>query len=173
MSNQTFQHEKRDFNPSLNGYRGFCALLVFGFHLGSAGVVALPHGTWLEDGMRELWTSLAYGVEMFFMISGFVILGSLLRHATLRGFLQDRFVRIYSAWIPALMAVTAVCVVLHMKMFAGASVSVGLGIFLANLFLLPPLLPFPLVHQGSWSLSYEWVFYLSAVTGLWLVRRRA
>ncbi|HEY3850516.1 MAG TPA: acyltransferase, partial [Steroidobacteraceae bacterium] len=173
MSGQTFLHEKRDFNPSLNGYRGFCALLVFGFHLGSAGVVARPHGGWLEDGATELWTSLAYGVEMFFMISGFVILGSLLRHATLRGFLQDRFVRIYSAWVPALVAVTAVCVVLHMKMFAGASVPAGLGIFIGNLFLLPPLLPLPLVHQGSWSLSYEWVFYLSAVAGLWLVRRRA
>jgi polysaccharide biosynthesis protein PslH len=173
MSSQTFLHQKRDFNASLNGYRGFCALLVFGFHLGSAGVVALPHGSWLEDGVTELWTSLAYGVEMFFMISGFVILGSLLRHATLLGFLQDRFVRIYSAWIPALIAVTAVCVVLHMKMFAGASVSAGLGIFIGNLFLLPPLLPLPLVHQGSWSLSYEWVFYLSAVAGLWLVRRRA
>jgi peptidoglycan/LPS O-acetylase OafA/YrhL len=173
MSTPTSLHQKRDFNASLNGYRGFCALLVFGFHLGSAGVVALPHGSWLEDGATELWTSLAYGVEMFFMISGFVILGSLLRHATLRGFLQDRFVRIYSAWIPALIAVTAVCVVLRMKMFAGASVPAGLGIFVGNLFLLPPLLPLPLVHQGSWSLSYEWVFYLSAVAGLWLVRRRA
>jgi peptidoglycan/LPS O-acetylase OafA/YrhL/glycosyltransferase involved in cell wall biosynthesis len=173
MSSQTSLPEKRDFNASLNGYRGFCALLVFGFHLGSAGVVARPHGSWLENGVAELWTSLAYGVEMFFMISGFVILGSLLRHATLRGFLEDRFVRIYSAWIPALIAVTAVCVVLRMKMFAGVSVAGGLGIFIANLFLLPPLLPLPLVHQGSWSLSYEWVFYLSAVAGLWLVRRRA
>jgi peptidoglycan/LPS O-acetylase OafA/YrhL len=173
MTGRPQPHDRRDFNASLNGYRGFCALLVFGFHLGSAGVVALPHGNRLEDGAAELWTSLAYGVEMFFMISGFVILGSLLRHATLRGFLQDRLVRIYSAWIPALMAVTAVCVVLHMKMFANVGVAAGLGIFIGNLFLLPPLAPLPLIHQGSWSLSYEWVFYLSAVAGVWLIRRRA
>jgi polysaccharide biosynthesis protein PslH len=173
MSSQISLHGKRDFNASLNGYRGFCALLVFGFHLGSAGVVALPHGSRLADAAAELWISLAYGVEMFFMISGFVILGSLLRHATLRGFLEDRFVRIYSAWVPALIAVTAVCVVLRMKMFAGVSALAGLGIFTGNLFLLPPLLPLPLVHQGSWSLSYEWVFYLSAVAGLGLARRRA
>lgn len=164
---------KRDFNASLNGYRGFCALLVFGFHLGSAGVVTLPHGSRVGDGVAELWISLAYGVEMFFMISGFVILGSLLRHATLRGFLQDRFVRIYSAWIPALIAVTAVCVVLRMKMFAEATIPGGLGIFFGNVFLLPPLLPLPLVHQGSWSLSYEWVFYLLAVLGVLLMRRRS
>jgi polysaccharide biosynthesis protein PslH len=161
------------FNPALNGYRGFCALLVFCFHLGSAGVVTLPHGSRAADAAAQLWISLAYGVEMFFMISGFVILGSLLRHATLRGFLEDRFIRIFSAWVPALVAVTAVCVLANMKMFADAGVAKSLGIFLANLFLLPPILPLPLVHQGSWSLSYEWMFYLSAVAGAWLVRRRA
>jgi polysaccharide biosynthesis protein PslH len=166
-------NKKQDFNASLNGYRGFCALSVFGFHLGSAGVVSLPGGTLLKDAAANLWTSLAYGVEMFFMISGFVILGSLLRHATLKGFLQDRFIRIYSAWVPALAAVTAVCVVLKMKMFTDVSLLKGLGIFTGNLLLLPPLLPLPLVHQGSWSLSYEWVFYISAVSGAWLLRRKA
>jgi peptidoglycan/LPS O-acetylase OafA/YrhL len=166
-------NKKQDFNAALNGYRGFCALLVFAFHLGSAGVVSLPGGTLLKDAAANLWASLAYGVEMFFMISGFVILGSLLRHATLKGFLQDRFIRIYSAWVPALVAVTAVCMVLKMKMFTDVNLLEGLGIFIGNLFLLPPLLPLPLVHQGSWSLSYEWVFYISAVTGAWLLRRSA
>ena len=164
---------ERSFNPALNGYRGFCALLVFCFHLGSAGVVTLPHGSRAADAVAQLWISLAYGVEMFFMISGFVILGSLLRHATLRGFLEDRFVRIFSAWVPALAAVTAVCVLANMKMFADAGTAKSIGIFLANLLLLPPILPLPLVHQGSWSLSYEWMFYLAAVAGAWSMRRRA
>ena len=163
---------RQDFNTSLNGYRGFCALSVFLFHLGSAGVVSWPRGALIKDAAAFLWTSLAYGVEMFFMISGFVILGSLLRHSTLRGFLQDRFIRIYSAWLPALVAVATVCIVLKMKMFTGASALEDLGIFAGNLFLLPPLLPLPLVHQGSWSLSYEWVFYISAATGAWLLRGR-
>src|SRR5216684_6009488 len=165
-------NKKHDFNAALNGYRGFCALLVFVFHLGSAGVVSLPGGTVLKDAAAYLWASLAYGVEMFFMISGFVILGSLLRHATLKGFLQDRFIRIYSAWVPALVAVTTVCIALKMKMFTDVSFLEGLGIFTGNLFLLPPLVALPLVHQGSWSLSYEWVFYMSAVAGAWLLRRK-
>jgi peptidoglycan/LPS O-acetylase OafA/YrhL len=165
-------NKKHDFNAALNGYRGFCALLVFAFHLGSAGVVSLPSGTLLKDAAANLWISLAYGVEMFFMISGFVILGSLLRHATLKGFIQDRFIRIYSAWLPALAAVTVVCIALKMKMFTDVSFLEGFGIFAGNLLLLPPLLPLPLVHQGSWSLSYEWVFYISAVIAAWLLRRK-
>ncbi len=171
MRRDTSVGNKRDFNPALNGFRGFCALAVFLFHLGSAGVVSWPKGALVKDAAAYLWVSLAYGVEMFFMISGFVILGSLLRHSTLRGFLQDRFIRIYSAWVPALVAVASVCIVLKMKMFTGTSALEDLGIFAGNLILLPPLLPLPLVHQGSWSLSYEWIFYISAATGAWLLRK--
>lgn len=173
MRPDTSVSNEQGFNAALNGYRGFCALSVFLFHLGSAGVVSWPRGTLIKDAAAHLWTSLAYGVEMFFMISGFVILGSLLRHSTIRGFLQDRFIRIYSAWVPALVAVATVCIVLKMKMFTGAGALQDLGIFAGNLLLLPPLLPLPLVHQGSWSLSYEWVFYISAASGAWLLRRRA
>jgi peptidoglycan/LPS O-acetylase OafA/YrhL len=68
------------------------------------------------------------------------------------------------------MAVATVCIILKMKMFSGAGAWEELGILAGNLFLLPPLLPLPLVHQGSWSLSYEWVFYISAATGAWLLR---
>ncbi|HZF15734.1 MAG TPA: acyltransferase [Steroidobacteraceae bacterium] len=162
--------EPRNFNVALNGYRGLCALLVFGFHLGSAGVVAWPSGSALADEAASLWMSLAYGVDMFFMISGFVIVASLARHATVGGFLRDRFVRIFSAWVPTVIAVTAICLAFHMKVFADVSLSEGIGIFVANLLLLPPLLPIPLIHMVSWSLTYEWVFYLTAAAGA-LIRR--
>jgi len=158
-------HPRQGFNTALNGYRGLCAALVFVYHLGSAGVMPLPRGDAFSDGLTFLWSSLAYGVEMFFMISGFVILGSLLRHASVAEFLKDRFIRIFSAWVPALVAVTLVCSALNMKMLADLSFLERLGIFTANLLLLPPLVPLPLIHFGSWSLTYEWVFYFTAATG--------
>lgn len=161
---------KPGFNTALNGYRGLCALLVFFFHLGSAGVVQWPGGSAVADGLGAVWMSFKYGVEMFFMISGYVILGSLLRHATVRGFLQDRAIRIFSAWIPALLAVTAVCLVFRMKVFADITPLEGFGLFIANLFLLPPIVHIPMIHQVSWSLSYEWVFYLVAALSVFLYR---
>jgi peptidoglycan/LPS O-acetylase OafA/YrhL len=164
--------ERQGFNTALNGYRGLCATLVFIYHLGSAGVMPLPRGDALSDDLTYLWSSLAYGVEMFFMISGFVILGSLLRHASVAEFLKDRFIRIFSAWVPALAAVTLVCSALNMKMLADLSLLERLGIFAANLLLLPPLVPLPLIHFGSWSLTYEWVFYFTAATGALLLRYR-
>lgn len=167
----TARARRADFNTSLNGYRGVCALLVFLFHLGSAGVMSWPGGTPLTDWIAVVWMSLKYGVEMFFMISGYVIFGSLLRHASIRGFLQDRVIRIFSAWVPALLAVTAVCVVFRMKVFADTTALEGLALFVANLFLLPPIVHIPMIHQVSWSLSYEWVFYLVASLSLLLYRR--
>ena len=158
------------FNYSLNGYRGFCALLVFLFHSGNAGVISTVGMGAATD---FLWTSLRYGVEMFFMISGYVILGSLARHASLAKFLVDRFIRIYSAWVPALVAVSVVCALFNAKMFENLSLPQGLSLFLANLFLLPPFSSAELVHRGSWSLSYEWIFYFAAAVGTLLLRLRA
>jgi peptidoglycan/LPS O-acetylase OafA/YrhL len=156
------------FNRALNGYRGFCALLVFIYHAGNAGVISTIE---LGAATDYVWTSLRYGVEMFFMISGYVILGSLLRHASVAEFLKDRAIRIYSPWVPALATVSLVCAVFQAKMFAHVNASEGIGLFLVNLLLLPPFVPTPLVHRGSWSLSYEWVFYLAAAAISLLLRR--
>jgi peptidoglycan/LPS O-acetylase OafA/YrhL len=158
------------FNRSLNGYRGFCALLVFLFHAGNAGVISTVALGVVPD---FLWTSLRYGVEMFFMISGYVILSSLLRHASLVQFLTDRFIRIYSAWMPALVSISIACAAFNAKMFEGLSAPEGFRLFFANLLLLPPFASVPLVHWGSWSLTYEWVFYFAAAIGAMLLRRRA
>jgi len=162
---------RTDFNVALNGYRGLCASVVFVYHLGSSGILPWPSGSPVADATSYLWNSLAYGVEMFFMISGFVILGSLLRHPSVGGFLKDRFVRIFSAWVPALIAVTAVSVVFAIRPFDHAGPLETAGLFVGNLLLLPPIVPFPMVHRGSWSLSYEWVFYLLAAAGVLLYRR--
>lgn len=171
MQTPPTKDSRTDFNLTLNGYRGLCAMFVFVFHLGSAGVIDWPSGTPVKDAAYHLWASLSYGVDMFFMISGFVILGSLLRHDSVGDFLQDRAIRIFSAWVPAVIAVAIICVAFKMKMFADVTVSEGVWIFVANLFLLPPLVPVPLLHIGSWSLTYEWVFYLTAAAGALAYRR--
>lgn len=159
-----------NFNVMLNGYRGLCALLIFVYHVFNSRLVAWPLDTPLQRSVDFLWTSFRYGVEMFFMISGFVILGSLLRHDSVSGFLKDRFVRIFSVWIPVLLVLTLIGSITKLEMFAGLAPWQTLELFAANLVLLPPLLPLPVIHTGSWSLTYEWVFYLAASGALLLWR---
>ena len=74
MQNPAPKSQGPEFNVALNGYRGLCALLVFVFHVGSAGVTDWPADSLGGEATGYLWSSLTYGVEMFFMISGFVIL---------------------------------------------------------------------------------------------------
>jgi peptidoglycan/LPS O-acetylase OafA/YrhL len=179
MQRRPATDSRAEFNVTLNGYRGLCAMFVLVFHLGSAGVIAWPFrqtqdagiGALIKEGIYHLWASLSYGVDMFFMISGFVILGSLLRHERVGRFIQDRCIRIFTVWVPALCAVTLICVAFRMKVFADTTLAEGIWIFVANLFLLPPLAPLPLIHIGSWSLTYEWVFYLTAAAGALAYRR--
>jgi len=126
-------NKKHDFNAALNGYRGFCALLVFVFHLGSAGVVSLPSGTLLKDAAANLWISL----DMASKCSHDQRLRNPRKPAAPRNAQRLPPGQIhphYSAWMPALAAVTLVCIALNMKMFTDASFLEGLGIFAGNLF---------------------------------------
>jgi len=157
----------KSYNAPLNGYRGLCALAVFLYHAIGAGLVPLS-----ELGVLGYASStLRYGVELFFMISGFVIAGSLQRQPEIGAFLRDRFIRIYSAWAPAVAVLTLAMWALRFKLFEDVTASRALGIFLLNFYLVPPFVPQswqtadglqPYVNPASWSLTYEWVFYLAA-----------
>jgi peptidoglycan/LPS O-acetylase OafA/YrhL len=91
----------------------------------------------------------SFGVELFFLISGFVILMSA-RQATLQTFVAARAVRLYPAfWI----CCTLTYVISSLQM------SWEFGTFLANMTMLPGLLNAPYMHQTYWSLALEFQFY--------------
>jgi len=156
------------YNPYVHGLRGFAAVSVFVFHIFSAKVIALS-GPWQV--IQSASGALQYGVELFFMISGYVILGSLLRHDSLRAFFADRLLRIYPAFLLPLVLVFITGPFMGWGFFAGIGIGDYLSDFLANLTFLPTIFPVPLAHWAAWSLSYEWAFYLSAAALLFLGRR--
>jgi peptidoglycan/LPS O-acetylase OafA/YrhL len=158
------------FSRNVNGFRGLCVLLVFLHHVAHSGLVpgADPNAAW-QLALQELFLSFGYGVELFFMISGYVIVQSLRRHASVRAFLFDRVLRIFPVWLPLGLVLAAGCLVTGKIGFVPSEPSWWLPVTLANLALLPPLMPLPLVHPASWSLSYEWLFYIACagVAVLW------
>ena len=156
------------YNPNSHGLRGFAALSVFVFHIFSARVIGWP-ANW--DGVVEASGALQYGVELFFMISGYVILASLLRHDSLRAFFTDRLLRIYPAFLLPVVLVFVTGPFMRWGFFAGIGVADYLADFLGNLLFLPTIFPVPLAHWAAWSLSYEWVFYLVAAALVFLGRR--
>ncbi|MDB5894071.1 MAG: hypothetical protein JWQ88_1602 [Rhodoferax sp.] len=161
-----------NYSPNINGFRGICVLLVFLHHVANSGLPpAAEAGSLWQNGVHDLFMSFGYGVELFFMISGYVIVNSLRRHATIGSFLMDRVLRIFPVWVPVALFLFVARGVAGGG-FAHDALPSWLMLSLANLLLLPPLLPVSLLHPASWSLTYEWVFYLASALAAVLWRQR-
>ncbi len=156
--------------PALDGLRGCAVLLILlGHFVGSSPLLDGPPGS-RRSYVRFCFGLCGTGVDLFFVLSGFLIGGILLDHREsprmLRAFYLRRFVRIVPvAWL---------CVGLSVVLFGFASGRAGVGIpwwcglaFTTNLYLaaanrwiLTPL-------TAQWSLGIEEQFYLVFP---WIVR---
>ena len=158
------------FYPSLQGLRGFSALSVLLLHI----YLMAAHGGFFPNTLRPMeiaWGALGQGVPLFFMISGFVIPYSLVRHGDLRRFAVDRILRIFPLFMILHLVVFAIGPMVGYKWMSGVDLIEYLKIFFGNLFFLAPVLDLPLAQQNSWSLTYEFGFYLVLGFG-WLAMRR-
>ena len=145
----------------MEGLRGLAVFLVFLVHyLGELLPYMAPIG--------RPWPLSAYvhllgrtGVDLFFVLSGYLIYGSLLRRQQeLKPYLYRRVERIY----PTFLAVLAIYLLVSWAMPAqsklpGGFVAATLYI-LQNVLLLPGLFPIAPIITVAWSLSYECFFYL-------------
>jgi peptidoglycan/LPS O-acetylase OafA/YrhL len=157
---------RQEFNPYIQGARGAFCLLLFIFHVANSG---LPSFGFLSAGAaNHFLLSLQYGVELFFGISGYVIIGAVLRTNDPWKFLRDRAIRI----LPVLWATMPLVLTLE---YFGHRFGVNdiplfelVPVLFGNLLCLPPVVPIPLLHQAAWSLSFEFSFYVFAAVSIWL-----
>ncbi|WP_221364113.1 acyltransferase family protein [Sphingomonas jinjuensis] len=159
---QAGHRRPQSFNASVHGARGLFATLVFCFHVANSG---LPN-FWADDAWPAAWLfqSLKFGVELFFGISGFVIIGALARAPSIRAFLWDRATRIYPLLWLTLIAITLVALATGRWM-------PPFGDWLLNFLAPPPLVALPQVNPAAWSLGYEISFYALCAAG-WAARTR-
>ena len=139
---------------ALDSLRGLAALAVVAYHYtGGFEEVVGPHS-------RPVHAFLLghFGVELFFVISGFVIAWTLERSTSLRAFAVSRIARLYPAYLAALALIGAVLFGLgfnpqHISPFALApNLAIGL----------PPLIHQPNLDPSFWTLGLEVVFYTLA-----------
>lgn len=156
------------FNPNVHGARGLFAFLVFLFHVENSG---LPTSPFLRDGLVDgMLRSSEYGVELFFCISGFVVVDSLASRRSAAAFLRDRAIRILPVLWTSLLVIIPLGWLAH-KPGDDLPLATLAWLLPANMLVLPGALPLPAIHAAAWSLSYEWVFYLVCAAG-WMLRRR-
>ena len=158
---------RRERLPALDLLRFVAAAMVLLFHYTFRGAAdgTFTAATYPEiDGITRYGS---YGVNLFFVISGFVIL---LTVDAGRGrpahFVASRISRLFPAfWV----AVTVTYVVV---LLAGAPFAVGIGDFVRNLGMFPSWIRAPYVDGAYWTLEVELTFYLLIVAYLVLLQRR-
>ena len=146
--------------PPLEGLRGLAVSLVFMVHFATQVEPWFDAAGAVQALVRAVRAMGHAGVDLFFLLSGMLIYGTLLRREqSLPAFLARRLRRIY----PAFLAVFAAYVVIALLMPSLDKLpETGIAMYLLANLLLPGLMPITPLITVAWSLSYEMFFYLAA-----------
>jgi peptidoglycan/LPS O-acetylase OafA/YrhL len=98
-----------------------------------------------------------FGVQLFFTISGFVILMTLERSRSLADFAVSRFARLYPAYLACASVTLVVIAFGHLN-----PDWINLKRAVVNLTMVAPLLGRPAIDPSYWTLTYEILFYVAA-----------
>lgn len=161
---------------AMEGLRGFAVFLVFLTHYAALSEPWVMAGSPLASFMKAVHSLGNAGVDLFFILSGYLIYGSLIARAQPYGkFMKRRVIRIY----PAFTAVFLLYIALWWSNPTLGKIPAEGGAaalyLLQNFLLLPGLFPIEPMITVAWSLSYEMFFYLALpplIVLLGLRRRR-
>ena len=162
----------------LDGYRALAILLVLFFHYSIRWAYPYDPANHFPPGAIFNGNGIAsyggFGVEFFFVISGFVILMTLERCKSVLDFAVRRFARLW----PSLIA-CATLTAIAMPFIGFPEWKVTFPSYLVSITLTPPWLVGHFLHQKSvtwvdgayWSLFVEIRFYALACLCYWLARK--
>lgn len=158
-----------EFNAAAHGLRGIASVLVLAAHIlgGTARHIYPFEGGYLEL-IKHPWYFGVFGVEIFFVISGFVILPSAMKYS-MGEFAWRRFIRIY----PLFFALSILFVLLNYATRAYPHLdnpkTIISGFLFVNLFTGTEQLT-----PNAWSLSFEICFYvLTTLVVTFAVKKRS
>jgi len=157
----------------VHGLRGVAATSVYLFHVyDMMRKQGIFDPTGIASAVKASIVALSCGVELFFMISGYLIMGSLVRHANIGKFFIDRVARLYPLFLVLHVALFVVAPLIHYKWTVGLTPAQWAFHFTTNLLMLPGVFKLPLMQLNAWTLSYEWVFYILSATAFFAYSRK-
>jgi exopolysaccharide production protein ExoZ len=160
----------------MEGLRGFAVFLVFLVHY------CTLIGDWITpDSVMASWSGAIHtignvGVDLFFVLSGYLIYGSLIsRKKPFIDFMRKRVARIYPAFCVVFVIYLCLSVAFSKESKIPPETYAAAVYLLQNFLLLPGLFPIDPLITVAWSLSYEMFYYLliPAVIVLFGLRQRS
>jgi len=145
----------------MEGLRGLAVFLVYLVHYGTLSQPwIVPHSSLMHINhvLKAMGNA---GVDLFFVISGYLIYGILIsQHRPFSSYITRRIQRIYPAFAVMLGIYVCLSFVFPMENKIPATLWAGTLCLLANFLLLPGVFPMKPIIRVAWSLSYEMFFYL-------------
>ncbi len=158
----------------MEGLRGFAVFLVFLVHYVTLSAPWIAAATPLAAFAHALHTLGNAGVDLFFVLSGYLIYGSIIARAqAFLPFMRRRIVRIYPAFCVVFALYLALSLAVPDQSKIPASGFAACIYVLQNFLLLPGLFPIEPIITVAWSLSYEMFYYLAIPFAVALLRLRA
>jgi exopolysaccharide production protein ExoZ len=144
----------------MEGLRGLAVGLVFWVHY-----IALAAPWVQQTALLEVLVPLkamgSAGVDLFFVLSGYLIYGSLIsRPQNFWIYMQRRVRRIYPAFVVVFVVYVALSFIFPAENKIPKSLLPGAMYLVENFLLLPGIFPITPLITVAWSLSYEMFYYL-------------
>jgi len=147
---------------SMEGLRGFAVFLVFLVHYTTLVEPWIPIDSSTMRIANALHTIGNSGVDLFFVLSGYLIYGSLFnRKQGFARFITRRIERIYPTFTVVFVVYLCLSFVFRSESKLPAEFSDALLYLTENFLLLPGLFPIEPMITVAWSLSYEMFYYLA------------
>src|SRR5712692_6995367 len=159
---------------SMEGMRGLAVLLVFFVHFHALFGSYVDTHSWVYTVSRFLGVVGHTGVDLFFVVSGYLIYGMLIRRPVgYLKFMRRRVQRIFPTFITAFHVYLGLSIVFPQENKIHGTFFEATSYMLANFFLLPGIFCINPIITVAWSLSYEFFFYLTIPLLVWILGMRS
>jgi exopolysaccharide production protein ExoZ len=159
---------------SMEGMRGLAVLLVFFVHFHALFGSYVDSQSWVYIVSRFLGVVGHSGVDLFFVLSGYLIYGMLIQKPVgyLR-FMRRRVQRIFPTFMTVFVVYLGLSIVFPRENKIHGTFLQATSYILANFLLLPGIFRINPMITVAWSLSYEFFFYLTIPLLVWILGMRS
>ena len=159
---------------SMEGARGLAIALVFFVHYRALFIDYVPEASLTHGILVFLGNIGNSGVDLFFVLSGFLIYGAVIKKTVkFLTFMRRRVQRIYPTFLVVFALYVALSIVMPSENKIPTSLGGGALYLFENLCLLPGMFDIVPMITVAWSLSFEFFYYLFVPILVGLTRMRS